>query len=60
VIEAEFFLHLLMRLLAHPARFDGGGQRPQVGIARQVGKSYFRSPDARCSPTSHTSSPGMC
>ena len=27
VVEAEFFLELLMRLLADPARFDGGGER---------------------------------
>ena len=32
VIEAEFFLQLLMRLLADPTCFDGSGQAAQVGL----------------------------
>ena len=41
VIEAEFFLHLLMGLLADPSRLDGGSQRAQVGASRQVGEVVF-------------------
>ena len=41
VVEAEFLLQLLMRLLAHPPRFDGGGQSAQVGLGGQVGEIVF-------------------
>ena len=41
VIETEFFLQLLMRLFANPARLDGGRQRAQVHLRRQVGKIVF-------------------
>src|SRR4051794_16811689 len=34
--ETELLLELLMRLLAGPARLDGGGQPPQRGPPRQV------------------------
>ena len=37
--EAEFLLELLMRLLANPARFDGGGER---GAARCRGGRLLR------------------
>src|SRR3954466_2883173 len=36
VAEAELLLELLMRLLAGPARLDGGGQPPPRGPPRQV------------------------
>ena len=36
VAQAQFLLELLMRLLADPARLDGGGQRPQRGPRQQV------------------------
>src|SRR5580692_9112605 len=60
VIEAEFFLELLVGLLADPSRLDRGGERLEVGVGRQVGKIVLRSPEARRSPTSQASSPGMC
>jgi len=41
VIEAEFFFHLLMGLLAHPSRLDGGSQRAQTGAGGQVGEVVF-------------------
>ena len=41
VVEAEFLFQLLMRLLADPSRLDGGGERAQVGLGRQVGKVIF-------------------
>ena len=41
VIEAEFFLKLLVGLLAHPSRLDRGGKRREVGVGRQVGKIVF-------------------
>ena len=41
VIEAEFFLHLLMGLLADPSRLDGGRQRAQIGAGRQIGEVVF-------------------
>ena len=44
VIEAEFFLHLLMGLLADPSRLDGGSQRAQVGAGGQVGEVVFFLP----------------
>ena len=60
VIEAEFFLELLVGLLADPSRLDRGCERLEAGVGRQVGKMYLRSPEARRSPTSQASSPGMC
>src|SRR5277367_861700 len=41
VIEAEFFLELLVGLLADPSRLDRGGERLEVGVGRQVGKIVF-------------------
>ena len=41
VVEAQFFLELLMRLLADPSRLDRGGERLEVGLCRQVGKIVF-------------------
>ena len=41
VIEAEFFLHLLMGLFADPSRLDGGRQRAQAGAGRQIGEVIF-------------------
>jgi len=38
VVEAEFLLHLLMRLLADPARLDDFGQALQGGVGGQVGE----------------------
>ena len=37
VIETEFLLELLMSLLAHPSGLDGGDQRLDGRISRQVG-----------------------
>jgi hypothetical protein len=47
VIKPEFLLHLLMRLLAHPACFDGGGQALQrdiLGVVGEVVLSLARDP----------------
>ena len=41
VIEAEFFLELLMRLFADPARLDGRGEHPAIGLSGQVGQIVF-------------------
>src|SRR6201995_2498695 len=41
VIEAEFFLELLMGLFAGPSGLDRGGERLEVGVGRQVGKIVF-------------------
>ena len=41
VIEAEFFLKLLVGLLADPSRLDRGGERLEVGVGRQAGKIVF-------------------
>ena len=38
MIEAKFFLHLLVHLLAHPARFDQGCQSLQRRVGRVVGE----------------------
>jgi hypothetical protein len=32
VVEAEFFLDLLVSLFADPARFDGGGESLEFGV----------------------------
>ena len=34
VVKTEFFLHLLVSLLANPTRLDGGCQGAQVGLRR--------------------------
>src|SRR6516164_8863592 len=41
VIETEFFLQLLVRLLANPSRLDGGSQSTQIGVRWQVGEIVF-------------------
>jgi hypothetical protein len=41
VIEAEFFLELLVGLLANPSRLDGSCQSVQVSVRRQVGEIVF-------------------
>ena len=41
VIEPEFFFQLLVRLLANPARLDGGRESTQVRLRGQVGKIVF-------------------
>jgi hypothetical protein len=59
MVEAELFLELLVSLLADPVRFDRRGQCLEIGVGREVGQ-YFCSPEVRRSPTSQTSSPGIC
>ena len=44
VVETEFFLQLLMGLLADPSRLDRGSQAAQVHLGRQVGEIVFRLP----------------
>ena len=41
VIEAEFFLELLMRLLTDPSGFDRGGERFEARVGRQVRHIIF-------------------
>lgn len=41
VIEAKFFLELLMGLLADPARLDCVGQNLDRGVGRQVREIVF-------------------
>src|SRR5580658_9727961 len=41
VIEPEFFFQLLVSLLANPPRLDGGRERAQVSLCRQVGEVVF-------------------
>src|SRR6516162_11462220 len=41
VIEAEFFLELLMRLLADPARLDGPGELLRRRVGRKIGEIVF-------------------
>ena len=41
MVEAEFFLELLMSLLADPARLDGRGERLQIGFGGEVGQIVF-------------------
>src|SRR4249920_2633306 len=41
VVEAEFFLELLVSLLADPARLDRRGQRLEAGFRRQVREIVF-------------------
>ena len=42
VVETEFFLQLLVGLLASPARLDGGRERLQVSGGGQVGEIVLR------------------
>ena len=41
VIEAQFFLEVLMGLFADPSRLDRAGEGLEVGVGRQVGKIVF-------------------
>src|SRR6202453_492108 len=41
VVEAKFFLELLVGLLADPSGLDRGGERLEAGVGRQVGKIVF-------------------
>jgi hypothetical protein len=41
MIEAEFFLELLVRLFANPTRLDRGGERLEIDICGQVGEIVF-------------------
>jgi hypothetical protein len=43
VVEAEFLLHLLMRLVANPSSLDGRSQRAQIGRSGQIGKVVISS-----------------
>ena len=38
VVQAQLVLHLLVHLLADPARFDQGGQGLERGIGREIGQ----------------------
>lgn len=60
VVEAECFLQLLMGLPAAPAGLDGAGQLPERCVGGQIADVVFAFAGGRCSPTSHTSSPGRC
>lgn len=60
VIEAEFLLHLLARLLAHPSGLDGGREDREIGVGQQVGEGSTSAARDACSPTSQASSPGRC
>jgi hypothetical protein len=48
VVEAEFILELLVRLLADRARLDQGGEGTQRGAGRQVGEVEL--PLTPCTP----------
>jgi hypothetical protein len=49
--EPEFFLQLLVRLLANPSGFGGSRKLSERAAGRQVGQGVlFRSPVERCSP----------
>ena len=41
VVKAQPLLHLLVDLLAHPARLDGGGEVDEGGSGLQVGQIVF-------------------
>src|ERR1700691_2122230 len=41
VVEAKFFLELLVGLLADPSGLDRGGERLEGGVGRQGGKIVF-------------------
>ena len=42
VVEAQFFLELLMRLFTNPSSFDGTGDVLDRGVTRQVDASKNR------------------
>ena len=44
VVEPELFSELLMGVLAHPTRFDRGGQLLQRCVGRQVGQIILLLP----------------
>ena len=50
VIEAEFFLQLLVGLLANPSRLDASCQSVQVSVRRQVGEIGISSLPSFCVP----------
>jgi hypothetical protein len=60
VIEAQFFLELLMGLFADPARLDRAGESLDRGVARQIGEIVFALAIRAMLPTNQASSPGMC
>ena len=41
VVEPELFFELLVRLLARPASFDGGGERLERGGVGMIGEVEF-------------------
>ena len=41
VVKADLLFELLMRLLADPARLDGGCQCAQIGLRREIGEIVF-------------------
>jgi len=41
VVKTEFFLQLLVSLLANPSRLDGGRERAQFGRCWQIGEIVF-------------------
>jgi hypothetical protein len=41
VVQPEFFLQLLVRLLADPPGFDRGGKRLEADVGRQIGDVVF-------------------
>lgn len=51
VIETQFVLELLMRLLANPTRLDCGGELVEIDRVRQVGQMIFSF--ARPAPFAH-------
>ncbi|GAA0603228.1 hypothetical protein GCM10009416_46160 [Craurococcus roseus] len=56
--QAQFLLELLVRLLANPARLDGGGEGAQRRPGRQVGEVVFPLARRAVFATSHASPPG--
>ena len=44
MVQAQLLFELLMRLLAHPTRFDRGGQLLQRCVGRQVGQVILLLP----------------
>ena len=44
MVEAEFFLELVMRLFADPPRLDRGGEHFERGVGRQVRHVVFLLP----------------
>lgn len=60
VLETEFVLELLTRLLANLARRDGTGHVLDRRVRRQVREVVFPLTVERCSPTGQASLPDMC